>query len=259
MCFHHDGRTVTGDSNGDILLWSLPAPTYSVLMLLASAHVGGVSTMAATPFGFLSGGMRDNRVRLWTWDLKTFPVEGTEVNMIDAGAPVRALATVPTAEGPSLSQFVVSRRGFEGDFRGLPTNPFISFSPLRWAWPLTRSLLWMPARARRASLLMDMTRCEGEKACVALFPQLRTSKIVRACPQFAAMVPDPQDSNRLLTVTTHGLIRCWDLQTHMAIWRTFLDDKVRLVDDWLECALPLNVARTQGWPTNMHDDGGWPT
>ena len=36
-----------------------------------------------------------------------FPVEGSEVNMLELDAGVRSLACVPTPEGPSLSQFMV--------------------------------------------------------------------------------------------------------------------------------------------------------
>jgi WD40 repeat protein len=69
VCFNPDGRTVTGDSNGDILLWSLPAPTYSVQQAISNAHPGGVFALAATPDGLVSGGGKDYRVRLFDWDM----------------------------------------------------------------------------------------------------------------------------------------------------------------------------------------------
>ena len=68
MCFNPDGRTITGDSNGDIILWTLPAPTYSVQNVIPNAHPGGVFALAATPDGLVSGGGKDYRVRLFDWD-----------------------------------------------------------------------------------------------------------------------------------------------------------------------------------------------
>ncbi|EGD79298.1 hypothetical protein PTSG_09714 [Salpingoeca rosetta] len=106
VMFAPSGRTITGDSNGSILVWKRPVPTYNVERRIEDAHVGGVYCLQATEFGFISGG-KDNLVKLWTWDFEMFPIDAGEVNTIDVGACVRCIACVPTVDGPSLSQFVV--------------------------------------------------------------------------------------------------------------------------------------------------------
>lgn len=70
VAYHPDGRTLTGDSNGDILLWSFPAPTYTIVQAVSAAHAGGVGLLNFTADGFISAGVHDNSVMLYGWDLK---------------------------------------------------------------------------------------------------------------------------------------------------------------------------------------------
>lgn len=77
--------------------------------------------LAATDHGFLSGGGKDNTVKIWNWSyevstqrssiqlimVQLFPVQAGESNHADIQAGVRTIAPAQTPDGLSLSQFMV--------------------------------------------------------------------------------------------------------------------------------------------------------
>eukprot|EP00049_Salpingoeca_infusionum_P014678 m.277472 g.277472 ORF g.277472 m.277472 type:complete len:800 (+) comp15728_c1_seq5:113-2512(+) len=102
------GRTMTGDSTGNICVWSLPVPTYQAERCIA-AHTdpAGVFSLQTTSYGFVSGG-KDGVIKVWSWEFQLFPLSGEgDVNTIQLGESIRCIACVQTELGPSLSQLVV--------------------------------------------------------------------------------------------------------------------------------------------------------
>eukprot|EP00054_Salpingoeca_dolichothecata_P013448 m.75103 g.75103 ORF g.75103 m.75103 type:complete len:757 (-) comp20486_c0_seq1:26-2296(-) len=106
LTFAPNGDTVTGDSNGNLLVWGPPIPSHVISRVLLRAHQGAIYSVKATSDGFVSGG-RDNRVKLWTWDFEPFPVQEGETAVMELPEAVRCIAPFTTPDGPSLSQMMV--------------------------------------------------------------------------------------------------------------------------------------------------------
>ncbi|EDQ85644.1 uncharacterized protein MONBRDRAFT_29060 [Monosiga brevicollis MX1] len=101
------GLTVTGDTSGAILVWTKPVPNHNISHLIENAHEGGVGALCATEQGFVSGGVKDGRVRLWAWTYDLFPVNDDEFNEMTVHGGVRALACVTVDGLPYLSDFFI--------------------------------------------------------------------------------------------------------------------------------------------------------
>uniref|UniRef100_A0A672RDK7 Echinoderm microtubule-associated protein-like 2 n=1 Tax=Sinocyclocheilus grahami TaxID=75366 RepID=A0A672RDK7_SINGR len=110
VAFAENGDAITGDSSGNIYIWTKGGNRISQVIL--GAHEGGIFSLCVLKDGTLvSGGGKDRRVLLWDHDYR----KKSEIEVPEAFGPVRSLA-----EGKQDELFVGTTRNavLRGSFSG---------------------------------------------------------------------------------------------------------------------------------------------
>ncbi|CAG0888088.1 unnamed protein product, partial [Cyprideis torosa] len=88
LAFSELGELVTGDSNGNIVIWT--RGSHTIQRVMRSAHEGGVFALVATTGGRLISGGRGGKIR--EWDSKTGERTGREISLPETYGAVRTIS-----------------------------------------------------------------------------------------------------------------------------------------------------------------------